>query len=224
MGSTAIKLARIGLVQTQESDPLGLYHGIALTHLANNLRCYGAPEQAKNSRKLLERALQIMASNPEAAEKPQCLIVPSGSLAIVYGKLGMTTKEVELLEQTLTMIEDSYGLENHHAAVTLSALGKAYGVLGRTEERQKLLEQALRIQERIFGPDHLEAAKSMTSLGIHIDDLNRKQQLLERALSIMEREVGLYHHDTQVTVEHLVSTYGRLGNTQKQSELRARVA
>lgn len=224
MGSTAIKLARIGLRKTQESDPMGLRHGVALTHLANNLRCYGAPEQAKNSRKLLERAREIMASHPEAAEKPQFIIVTSGSLAIVYGKLGMRTEEVELLEQTMKIIETSYGLETQHAAVTLSALGKAYGVLGKTEEREKLLEQALRIRERIFGPNHLEVAKSMTSLSIHLDDPTRKQQFLEQALRIMEREVGLYHQDTQLTIEQLISTYGQLGNTQRQRELRALVA
>lgn len=219
MGETAIKLARIGMLKTRESDPMSLKHGIALTQLGNLLRYYGAPEQAKNSLKLLERALQIMASDPDAAEEPHFLMVTSGSLAIVYGKLGMTTREVEMLKENLTLIENSWGMEIQHAAVTLSALGKAYGVLGQTEERQKLLEQALKIRERIFGNDHLEVAKSMTSLSIYIDDLTRKQQLLEKALSIMVREIGVSHQDTQITIDNLILTYGRLGNTQKQKEL-----
>lgn len=224
MGRTAIRLARIGLIRIQESKPMGVSHSIALTNLAETLSCHGAPEQAKNCQKLLERALQIFASLPEFYTDPELSIPMYGSLGIVCSKLGMTVRAVELLEHNHKIIEICCGLESEYAAVNFIQLGKAYGVLGDTEKRHKLLEQALGIRERIFGPVHMQVASSITSLSIHIDDLTRKQQLLERALGIMEREVGLHHPHTQVTIEHLLDTYSRLGNKQKHSELRVRTA
>lgn len=142
------------------------------------------------------------------------------NLGNAYGRLGDATRQCELLERALAILErESAQCE---VAMILAHLGNAYGALGDATKKCEFLERALAMREREYGPTHREVAITLANLGNAygaIGDALRQRDLLERSLVILEQEYGPSHSNVAAGLASLGQAYGALGDPKRQLEL-----
>jgi len=123
-----------------------------------------------------------------------------------------------MLEESLPIIESTYGDEDEHTASALTNYGVLLSTKAEYARAEEPLKKALAIFEKLFGPDDAHVAKSLDRLATLYysrGKYSEAEELLRRALAINERALGPQHPRT---IETLMNVGVMLYSRKKYSE------
>jgi tetratricopeptide (TPR) repeat protein len=87
-------------------------------------------------------------------ETPHRSAIKLERTGVMYYDVGHPSLAEPLLEEALTLREQSVGLDHLTVATTLSHLGSVYHALGKDDKAKMCLERALAIREKVLGSSH----------------------------------------------------------------------
>jgi tetratricopeptide (TPR) repeat protein len=120
------------------------------------------------------------------------------------------TEAVSLIQQSLQIREQVFGLDHLQVSYPLNGLGSLYRQLGRYAEAKVCYQRALQIREKQLEPDHALVAFPLYNLA----QLYREQgmfaeaePLYQRALQIREQQLGPDHSLVTISLNGLAVLY-----------------
>ncbi len=123
---------------------------------------------------------------------------------------GRTITMAELLDRSVTDLQDKFTDEPQTRATLLGAIGNSYLGLGLYHESIANLEQARELCDAKLGPEHLDTLASMNILAVAYEaagQLDRALPLLEETLKLRQAKLGPEHPDTLESMNNLASAY-----------------
>lgn len=154
--------------------------------------------EAQHRRDLYDRAQQLRATNPAAAEP--------------------------LMRQVLAIDEKSYGREHPNVARDLNQLAQMLQDRNHLAEAEPLMRRALAIDDKRFAPDHPDIATDLDSLAALLQAMNRLEEaepLVRRHLVIflnLSRRTGNRHPYLPAAKGTYVDLLVRMGKAQVEIE------
>lgn len=143
-------------------------------------------------------------------------------LGLAHGRLGDIRKQKDLLERSLSILEQHFGEDHPELVLTLGNLGDVHGRLGNHRQSKHFFERDLRIREQHLRKDHHDIGITLTGLGqahTHLDNYGQAKNLLERALKILEQHYGKEHPKVAVALACLGIAHGSWGNNEEKKNL-----
>jgi tetratricopeptide (TPR) repeat protein len=95
----------------------------------------------------------FVAAQPSAGSPHQSAIKLERT-GVMYFNVGHPLLAEPLLEEALTLREQSVGVDHLTVATTLTHLGSVYHALGKDERARTCLQRALAIREKVLGSFH----------------------------------------------------------------------
>ena len=123
---------------------------------------------------------------------------------------GQYTEAEPLLQQALSLFEETQGKEHVDTAAALGTVAWLYEAQGKYAEAEPLLKRALAIFEQSLGPTHSVTATSLNNLALLYHDQGKfaeTEPLYKRALDIREQQLGPNHPDTAQSLNNLAGLY-----------------
>ena len=149
------------------------------------------------------------------------LAISINNLADLYWKQGKYEQTEQLMQRSLSMLEQRLGPHHLLVAGLLNNLAEVYRTEGKYEQAKVLHQQALSIREHLLEPDHPDIALSLNNLaGIAyvLGEYEQTEELLLRALSIRESKLGPDNPIVAVSLNDLAQLYTTQGQNYEQAE------
>ena len=203
----AEKLARQAWTAVPKEDSRGKgATGNALDTLGRISLALGRNQEAVD---YLSRAALILRSTSRDAP---LLAEIQNSLGQARARCGDRPAAIELLNSSITALENIYGQEHPEVASGLSNLGTVYRDLKRYKKAKALYVRALEIDRHVLGPTAPKTAVDLNNLGAlaFLRHHNREAEaFLSEALKINEQSLGENHADTGLLAGNLARLYSR---------------
>ena len=153
------------------------------------------PEQARGASRSAEEILQRGADriSVELAEQPLTRARLLMTIGRVYGKMGLYTEALALVEQAMELRRHELGEAHGEVGEALADMGHYRFKKGESERAEQDLGDALTILEGAYGGHHVEVANALMDLGnLHRSSgrFDEAEAELRRALVIYEAEFG----------------------------------
>ncbi|HEY6540972.1 MAG TPA: tetratricopeptide repeat protein, partial [Ktedonobacteraceae bacterium] len=135
------------------------------------------------------------------------LVYKTGKYLEERGQYAVATT---LIRQSLTIREQTLGMEHPEVAESLNELAILYWQQGHYSEAEPLIKRALAIREQVLGLNHPDTALSLNNLAMLYSDQHRYSEaepLIKRALAIREQVLGLNHPATGASLNNLALLY-----------------
>lgn len=165
-----------------------------------------APGESLSAREVLDRGVDRI--DVELRDLPKVRAAVLAKLGEVYSSLGAFDVAVRLLEESLEIVRDEYGEEQHPEKVARALMTLATACQGVADHprAEALFREALVLYERIDEP--LGVAVAHNNLG----RLYYSQWRLDDALAEMELSVEIQRASEEQNEEYLAVSLGNLGD------------
>lgn len=117
-------------------------------------------------------------------------------LGLNYRFLRELKKAQQLLEESLIILEKSFGEDDPRIVDVLVGLGHTYRNLYEYDRSLSVLKHALEINKKIYGEDHLRLATNFRALSliyVKLNDFENAFTVAKQALKIFEKSYGGNH-------------------------------
>ncbi len=184
-------------------------------------------ENYKDAERYFERALTAQQKSPLAA--PFEVAGSMDSLGDVYGLEGRFDDGERMLNQSLQLMEQTYGpgvQGQVNYQKTLNDLGNLLRDAGRFPEAEKAFRRALAAGRATQGEDHPNVAATMGNLATVLEGQSRlteAEDLYKRTLAVYEKIFGSNHAVTAIGLNNLANVYSAQGRFQDAAGLQQRV-
>ena len=161
---------------------------------------------------LLERKLIKQRHTPNVACAE--LVKSINDVAMTYMKLAQYPKALLLLQEAVTLSEQSLGLQHPDSAVSLNNLALLHQDLADYTQAEQLYRQALSINEQVLGLEHPEVAINLDNLALLYkmqEKYDHAESLFLRALRIREHIFGPDSLEITYTLTYLGLQYREQG-------------
>jgi tetratricopeptide (TPR) repeat protein len=148
-------------------------------------RVISGPDRANDSRKLLERALQLIEQEPSSNKQLYEILE---SLAQTHRFLREDKKAESFQRRALEVKESELGPEHKEVQASLTLLGKVLCDLGEYDEAEKCFQKVLKTQENLVGKTHLDLVGPLDNLANLLDQKGEFSQAEKIYQSIVEIE------------------------------------
>ena len=201
-----------------------LWKAIHNQHMMLALKCVGesvpverAPGDWIITQRLFphaERCLQLVRVWSDGCNPSEliegCITDFSGSISVLYHKLGKLTEAEPMCQRALSGKEKALGKDEISTLATVNNLGNLYRDQGKLAEAESMYQRALSGKERALGKDHTSVLETVNNLGVLYraqGKLAEAESMYQRALSGREKALGKDHISTLETVNNLGVLY-----------------
>jgi CHAT domain-containing protein/Tfp pilus assembly protein PilF len=184
-------------------------------------------ENYKDAERYFERALTAQKNSPLAS--PFEVAGSMDSLGDVYGLEGRFDDGERMLNQSLQLMEQTYGPSVQgqvNYQKMLNDLGNLLKDAGRFPEAEKAFRRALAAGRATQGEDHPNVAATMGNLATVLEGesrLTEAEDLYKRTLAVYEKIFGSNHAITAIGLNNLANVYSAQGRFQDAAGLQQRV-
>jgi len=142
--------------------------------------------------------------------------------AIIYKDMGEYEKALKFFSKSLLIQERDQGTGNPQLIYIYNSMGVLYENMKNYNEALDMHNKALRLQEEYLGPDDLGTALIYNNIGTVYFSMKSYKKALElylHAYPIIQRICGVWHTNSQQTVNSLYKAYIMLGGVRGQSRV-----
>ncbi|TQV90291.1 TPR Domain containing protein [Cordyceps javanica] len=138
----------------------------------------------------------------------------SGSLAALSTRQGRLNDAEKLLDETLTVQKELYGMRHCSTLDTINDTGVLYTEQGLLEDAEDQFRLAFNGRTLLLGSSHPLALQTLANLGVVMarrGQLQEAEELCSKAADGVESVLGRFH-DTTLSIHHnLANIYGQQG-------------
>ena len=154
--------------------------------------------------------------------EPETRAEMAHTLGATYFNLGLFEQARPLLEESVTILEQTLGSKSAELAPKLATLGNVCRAQNDRELAEELLKRALDICQASFGEEHPDTAQAFHDLGSLYWDMSRfaeAEKLYTRALAVREKVLGPDHADLGIVLNDLAVLHKQQGELEKAEPL-----
>jgi tetratricopeptide (TPR) repeat protein len=129
-------------------------------------------------------------------------------LGVTLTRVGVPERAIEVLKESIPILEERLGKEHGDIAGALTNLGKAQSETEHYAESEQSYRRAIAIREAAGGPDNPEVALLLNNLAVNFKRQKRISEALEcldRALAIREAKLGPNHPNVALVLNNLAN-------------------
>ena len=151
----------------------------------------------------------------ELGDQPDVQAEMMTAIGRTYERMGLLTKALPLLEQSLSIGRRTLGPDHARIAQSLNNLGVLNRELGRLGPSEALLREGLAMRRRVLGGNAPEVAVTLVELERTLSELGREEEataLAREALAIRRAVFGEEHRETATSKSDLAQLLLRRGD------------
>lgn len=164
------------------------------------------------AQQLLERGEERIESLKNQPEIQAQMLDVTGN---IYNKIGEFERSRTLLEKSLKIRRNLYGMNHPETAMSLFHLGVLYSHRGAYSQADSLLQLVLEIQEDQLVPNDLQLAATLSELAYVVRKkgaYDEAEKLYKQSMQIREEKLGIDHPLTLESMSSLGVTFHNKGN------------